>query len=203
MVLPFGFYENKLLQVVDCLPVFSYIENPTGPSSPLTLQLRHVLGEQALKADSEQYSLLSKIPIFEEEVRRKLAIEVPLLRQRYERGDFDLPNKIRECRTYPLYKFVREELGTSLLSGPRGRTPGEDIDKVFIAITEGKLEGRLMECLDGWNESPGPFNDLKKNANNYDILKSHNNNSCVWSWFQQIGGPQVNGGKGYWLLTIA
>ena len=114
--------------------------------------------------------------MFKEELRRMLAIKVPRIRQRCERGDFDFPNKIRECRTYPLYDFVREELGTSLLSGPRGRTPGEDIDKVFIAITEGKLEGLLMECLDGWNESPRPFNDMKKNANNDDVVKTHNKN---------------------------
>eukprot|EP01018_Ginkgo_biloba_P028149 Gb_21115 [translate_table: standard] len=210
LLLPSRFCEKELLQVVDHQPIFSYIDDPAGPCSPLMLQLRQVLVEQALNSVSSaspmeetgsnpEHSLFNRIPVFEEELRNKLAVEIPLLREKFERGDFAVANKIRDCRTYPVYEFVRGELATSLLSGPQGRTPGEDIDRVYVAITEGKLSGRLMECLEGWNESPGPFVGLKKKG--YGVVKT--NNPCGWSWFQQIGGPQVNGGKGYWLLSIA
>nr|QJU70109.1 phenylalanine ammonia-lyase [Cephalotaxus hainanensis] len=201
LLLPSRFCEKELLKVVDRLHVFTYIEDPANPSSPLMLQLRQVLVEQALKSLDvmKDFPVLTTISLFEEELKRKLAVEVPLIRQNYDNGHFDVHNQIQNCRTYSLYEFVREELGTSLLCGPTGKTPGEDIEKVFVTISEGKLDGCLMECLDGWNESPGPFVEAKKN-NLCEVLKT--NNACGWSWFQHIGGQEVNGGKGYWLLSI-
>nr|AFX98071.1 phenylalanine ammonia lyase [Cunninghamia lanceolata] len=204
LLLPSRFCEKELLQVVDRLPVFTYIEDAAGSSSPLMLQLRQVLVDQALKSPDEKrgFPIINTISLFEQELRRKLSIEVPLIRQNFEAGCFEHVNQIQSCRTYPLYKFVRGELETSLLCGPTGGTPGEDIEKVFAAIGEGKLENCVMECLDGWNESPGPFLQLKKNNHVCEIVKS--NHACGWSWSHQIGGQhqQINGGKGYWLLSI-
>ncbi|GLJ09500.1 hypothetical protein SUGI_0110750 [Cryptomeria japonica] len=204
LLLPTRFCEKELLQVVDRLPVFTYIDDPAGPSSPLMQQLRQVLVEQALKSPDETsaFCIVNIISQFEQELSTKLTVEVPLIRQNFEAGQFEAANQIQSCRTYPLYKFVREELETSLLCGPTGGTPGEDIEKVFVAIGEGKLEKCVMQCLDGWNESPGPFVQLKKRNPVCEVVKS--GHACGWSWAHQIGGQlqQVNGGKGYWLLSI-
>ncbi|KAH9306438.1 hypothetical protein KI387_010842 [Taxus chinensis] len=138
ILLPSRFCEKELLKFVDRVPVFTYIEDPVNPSSPLILQLRQVLVDHVLKSldETNGFSVFTRISLFEEELRKKLAVE-------------------------------------------------------------GKLDGCLMDCLDGWNESPGPF--LEVEMNNFSEA-GKTKNACGWSWFQQTGEKQMNGGKGYWLL---
>ncbi|CBI27856.3 unnamed protein product, partial [Vitis vinifera] len=127
------FCEKELQQVVENLPVFSYIDDPTNPSYTFLPQLRDVLVERALKdpksTNSAGYSIFKRIPIFQEELKERLIEEISKARERFDNGDFPIPNRIKKCRTYPIYGFVRKEVGTKLLSGENKVSPGEDIEK--------------------------------------------------------------------------
>ncbi|KAL5572413.1 hypothetical protein UlMin_022010 [Ulmus minor] len=154
------FCEKELLQVIEHQPVFSYLDDPTNPSYSLIPKLREVLVERALKDPKSEisneekgYSIFKRIPIFLEELNSRLGEEVTKARERFENGDFQIGNSIEKCRTYPIYSFVRNEVGTELLSGAKRVSPGEDIEKVYEAINGGKLGGVLMKCLRDWNGS--------------------------------------------------
>ncbi|KAG0589878.1 hypothetical protein KC19_1G055600 [Ceratodon purpureus] len=151
--------ETDLLRVVEHQPVFTYIDNPASQTYPLMEKLRLMMLQHALQ-DSEDdnsagTSLFRKIPSFEKELTTRLTTEVALAREAYDKnGHSCVENRIKECRTYPLYHFVRSELDTQLLSGHRSVTPGEDLAKVYRAIRDGKHVAPLLQCLDGWSGAP-------------------------------------------------
>ncbi|KAL4284836.1 hypothetical protein GQ457_16G002610 [Hibiscus cannabinus] len=147
------FCEKELLQVIEHQPVFSYLDDPMNPSYTLLPKLREVLVERALedrKGNEHGFSIFQRIPVFIEELKARLEEEIPKARAKFGNGEFGVANRIEKCRTYPIYGFVRKEVGTDLLVGEKKVSPGEDIEKVCEAINEGKLGAVFMRCLNNW-----------------------------------------------------
>ncbi|KAH7415267.1 hypothetical protein KP509_14G035000 [Ceratopteris richardii] len=195
---PSKFSEKELLQVVDHQPVFSYIDNASNPSYALMLQLREVLVDEALKTPAEENEvspLFKAIPMFEAHLKNLLDAEIPKARDDYDNGNYAVPIRIKNCRTYPIYKFVRNEMGTELLKGTAPRSPGEDIEKIFNGMLDGKLLLPLLKCLEGWRRSAGPFTPRLVPVSPAVF------NPQYWAWFDNIRSPSATSGKGFWALT--
>ncbi|KAK1281426.1 Phenylalanine ammonia-lyase [Acorus gramineus] len=188
------FCEKELLMVVEHQPVFSYIDDPANPSYALLLQLREVLVEKALKdlKDDTSSVVFKRIPLFQEELKKRLTEEVPKAREKFDKGDFPVPNRAKKGRTCAVYEFVRGEVGTELLTGEKKTSPGEQIEKVYEAMMEGKVEEVLMRCLSFWRGSAGPFTPRPTSGS------PAQHNPEYWGWFENMRSPSATSGRGYW-----
>ncbi|KAK9142246.1 hypothetical protein Syun_011646 [Stephania yunnanensis] len=156
------FCEKDLILVIEHLPVFSYIDDPTNSSYALLQKLREVLVDKALNDEpkpakenqvSKEYSIFKQIPMFQNELKARLGSDVAKARERFDNAEFLIENRIKKCRTYPIYEFIRNGVGTELLSGEKKISPGEHIEKVYEAINEGQLGDVLKKCLGSWSGS--------------------------------------------------
>ncbi|KAI3882313.1 hypothetical protein MKX03_007954 [Papaver bracteatum] len=197
------FCEKELLQVIEHHPMFSYLDDPTSTSYMLLLQLREVLVEKAFNAcpakdgeeeinEEDKYLVYKRIPIFQDELKETLDDEVTKEINKFDNNDFPIANRIKKYRTYPIYQFVRGQVGIAFISGDKKIiSHGEDIEKVYEAVNEGKLGDILNKCLAFWGGSSGPFMPRQ------DASSPAHNNPEYWGWFDKAKSPSGTSGRGF------
>ncbi|KAG0486333.1 hypothetical protein HPP92_008428 [Vanilla planifolia] len=160
---PARFAEKDLVNAAEREAVFSIADDSCDTSYPLMQRLRAVLVEHALALrekegmEAEAMAMFRKIPEFEEEVRMALAREADAARAALERGSPEARNRIEGCRSYPLYRLVRDVVGRGMLSGEKSRSPGEDFERMFAALNDGvKVFDAVFQCLQDWDGTPLP-----------------------------------------------
>jgi phenylalanine ammonia-lyase len=155
------FSEKALLTAIDREAVYGYYDDPCSANSPLMKKIRAVLVDHALaNGEAEKdasASVFSKINRFEETLREVLPREMEAARVAFETGTAPIANRIKESRSYPLYRFIRQDLGAVYLTGEKLKSPGEECNKVFLALSEGKLIDPMLECLKEWDGKPLPI----------------------------------------------
>jgi phenylalanine/tyrosine ammonia-lyase len=155
------FSEKSLLTAIDREAVYGYYDDPCSANSSLMKKIRAVLVDHALaNGEAEKdasASVFSKINKFEEELREALPREMEAARVAFETGTAPIANRIKESRSYPLYRFIRQDLGAVYLTGEKLKSPGEECNKVFLALSEGKLIDPMLECLKEWDGKPLPI----------------------------------------------
>ncbi|KAH7436705.1 hypothetical protein KP509_05G032100 [Ceratopteris richardii] len=152
--------EKQMHYIVANMPIFTYADDPMSPSYSLVQKLRQVMVEHAMMSAGVEIrgeeTMVEKICRFEDELGLLLPPALVNARVAFDRGMTQLPNRIRECRSYPLYEFVREELGTKLLAGTllNNKSPGQDCEAVYEALNDGRILDPLLRCFHGWPHTP-------------------------------------------------
>nr|AGI37887.1 phenylalanine ammonia-lyase [Saccharum hybrid cultivar CP69-1062] len=155
------FSEKELITAIDREGVFTYSEDPASGSLPLMQKLRSVLVDHALSSGDAGTGPLRVLQ--DHQIRggaprgagpgggRRPASP-------WAEGTAPGRNRNWDSRSFPLYRFVREELGCVFVTGEKLKSPGEECSKVFNGISQGKLVDPKLECLKEWDGKPLPIN---------------------------------------------
>lgn len=146
--------EKKLMGAVDRVAVFSYADDPCSAHYPLMQKLRGVV----LDNEPEPATVVLRMRRMEEQLASALPREIEAARLAVEKGTAPMPNLIETSRSFPLYRFAREDMGSVFLTGEKELSPGGECSKVFLGIRQGKLIDPMLECLKEWNGAPLPIN---------------------------------------------
>uniref|UniRef100_A0A6N2NAU4 Phenylalanine ammonia-lyase n=1 Tax=Salix viminalis TaxID=40686 RepID=A0A6N2NAU4_SALVM len=133
---PSRFCEKELLKVVDREYVFAYVDDPCSATYPLMQKLRQVFVDHALENGENEKNLSTSLRAPEQ---RMIAGMQPLTTRSRNAG------------------LILCTIGTELLTGEKVKSPGEEFDRVFTAMCQGKIIDPMLECLGEWNGSPLPI----------------------------------------------
>ncbi|KAL5215228.1 hypothetical protein ABZP36_004380, partial [Zizania latifolia] len=125
--------REALVTAIDYEAVYSYVDDPCSANYPLMMKTHAELIDHALAngptGKDDGSSIFSKITAFEEELREALPREMEAACVAFENGATPIANRIKESRSFPLYRFVQEEHGCVYLTGKKLKSPGEECNK--------------------------------------------------------------------------